>query len=48
MDIQKINHYKNNFDAIVKSVMDENNDPIEVWYARELQNVLGYADGKIS
>ena len=43
MDIQKINHYKNNFDAIVKSVMDENNDPIEVWYARELQNVLGYA-----
>lgn len=43
MDIQKINHYKNNFDAIVKSVMDENNDLIEVWYARELQNVLGYA-----
>lgn len=43
MDIQKINQYKNNFDVIVQSVKDESNESIEVWYARELQKVLGYA-----
>ena len=43
MDIQKINLYKSNFDAIAQSVKDESNESIEVWYARELQKVLGYA-----
>ena len=43
MDIQKINQYKSNFDAIAQSVIDESNESIEVWYARELQRVLGYA-----
>lgn len=43
MDIQKINQYKSNFDAIAQSVKDESNESIEVWYARELQRVLGYA-----
>lgn len=43
MDIQKINQYKNNFDVIAQSVKDESNESIEVWYARELQKVLGYA-----
>lgn len=43
MDIQKINQYKSNFDAIAQSVKDESNESIEVWYARELQKVLGYA-----
>ena len=43
MDIQKINLYKSNFDAIAQSVKDESNESIEVWYARELQRVLGYA-----
>ena len=33
MDIQKIQQYKTAFDLIAK----------EVWYARELQEVLGYA-----
>ena len=42
MDIQKINQYKNAFDAIAQSIADENGEHIEVWYARELQNVLGY------
>lgn len=42
MDIQKINQYKSAFDAISKSVNDGENS-IEVWYARELQSVLGYA-----
>jgi DNA-damage-inducible protein D len=43
MDIQKINQYKSDFDAIAQNVSDENGGYIEVWYARELQGVLGYA-----
>ena len=42
MDIQKINQYKNRFDSIAKSITDDNGEPMEVWYARELQTVLGY------
>ena len=42
MDIQKINQYKSAFDAIAKSINDGENS-VEVWYARELQSVLGYA-----
>ena len=43
MDIQKIQQYKLAFDLIAKEVKDEDNNTIEVWYARELQQVLGYA-----
>lgn len=43
MDIQKIEQYKSSFDAIVKLIKDEDGNEIEVWYARELQTVLGYA-----
>lgn len=43
MDIQKINQYKSLFDSIVKEISDDDNNPMEVWYARELQNILGYA-----
>ena len=43
MDIQKIQQYKSAFDAITKSVKDEDGNTIEVWYARELQTVLGYS-----
>ena len=43
MDIQKINQYKSTFDAIVQNISGENGEYIEVWYARELQGVLGYA-----
>jgi len=43
MDIQKIEQYKSSFDAIVKLIKDEDGNDIEVWYARELQTVLGYA-----
>ena len=43
MDIQKIEQYKSAFDAIVEIVKDEDCNEIEVWYARELQTVLGYA-----
>ena len=43
MDILKINQYKNSFDSIAKCISDDNGEPMEVWYARELQAVLGYA-----
>ena len=43
MDNQKVNQYKNAFDAIAQSITDKSGEHIEVWYARELQNVLGYA-----
>jgi DNA-damage-inducible protein D len=43
MDIQKIHQYKTSFDSIVKEVKDDDGNSIEVWYARELQEVLGYA-----
>ncbi|MBQ9576507.1 MAG: DNA damage-inducible protein D, partial [Muribaculaceae bacterium] len=43
MDIQKIHQYKASFDLIVKEIKDDSGSTIEVWYARELQRVLGYA-----
>ena len=43
MDIQKIQQYKLSFDLIVKGIKDDEGNSIEVWYARELQTVLGYA-----
>ena len=43
MDIQKIQQYKSAFDQIAKAVKDDDGNNIEVWYARELQEVLGYA-----
>ena len=43
MDIQKIHQYKSAFDLIAKSIKDDEGKTIEVWYARELQQVLGYA-----
>lgn len=43
MDILKIQQYKSTFDAITKSIKDDDGNDIEVWYARELQTVLGYA-----
>ena len=43
MDMQKIHQYKLAFDLIAKSIKDDEGNTIEVWYARELQQVLGYA-----
>ena len=42
MDTKKIQQYKNAFDLIAKEIKDDANNTIEVWYARELQQVLGY------
>ena len=43
MDIQTIQQYKSAFDLIAKDIKDDEGNSIEVWYARELQQVLGYA-----
>ena len=43
MDIQKIQEYKSAFDLIAKNIKDDEGNTIEVWYARELQQVLGYS-----
>lgn len=43
MDIQRINQYKSSFDSIAKEITDSNVESVEVWYARELQTLLGYA-----
>lgn len=43
MDILRINEYKTSFDSIAHTITDDSGDPIEVWYARELQSQLGYA-----
>lgn len=44
MDITIIQQHKNNFDAIVHTIVDkEEKTEVEVWFARELQTLLGYA-----
>ena len=43
MDIQKIRQYKSAFDLMAKNIKDDEGNAVEVWYARELQQVLGYA-----
>jgi len=43
MDIEKINQYKSTFDLIAKEIKDDDGNTIEIWYARELQQQLGYA-----
>ena len=42
MDIQKVNHYKSIFDSIAHEIKDDEGSSLEIWYARELQQVLGY------
>ncbi|MCC8117518.1 MAG: DNA damage-inducible protein D [Bacteroidales bacterium] len=44
MDITVIQQHKNNFDAIVHTIIDnDEKTEVEVWFARELQTLLGYA-----
>ena len=38
-----IKQYKSAFDLIAKNNKDDEGNSIDVWYARELQQVLGYA-----
>lgn len=43
MDKLKITRYKESFDAIANYIENEQKDQVEIWFARELQAVLGYA-----
>lgn len=43
MDKLKISQYKSSFDAIAHYIGDEEKEQVEIWFARELQTVLGYA-----
>ena len=44
MDKNSILQYKSTFDGIVRHIeSDDAKDQIEVWFARELQTILGYA-----
>lgn len=42
MNIQAIHQYKTIFDSISKEIHDDEENAIEIWYARELQTLLGY------
>lgn len=43
MDKQRILQYKTSFDGIAQHLINEDNsEQIEVWFARDLQSVLGY------
>jgi len=43
MDTQSILTYKTTFDSIMHEIDADNGSKMEVWYARELQTVCGYA-----
>jgi DNA-damage-inducible protein D len=43
MDKLKITQYKTSFDAIVQHIENEQKEQVEIWFARELQAILGYA-----
>ena len=42
MNIKKIQRYKSIFDSIVNIIKDDDEQDVEVWYARDLQKLLGY------
>lgn len=43
MDKLKIGQYKTSFDMIAHYIENEQKEQVEIWFARELQAVLGYA-----
>ncbi len=44
MDLQRIEQYKRDLDKIMHTIKgDDGKQAIEIWFARELQSVLGYA-----
>ena len=42
MDRNSIIEYKSSFDSIAPFIEGENNEQVEIWFARDLQTVLGY------
>ncbi|MBO6026512.1 MAG: hypothetical protein J6P73_04620 [Bacteroidales bacterium] len=48
MDLTRINYHKKAFDDIVHFIKGEDGkEQVEVWFARELQAVLGYVRWEI-
>ena len=46
MDLQRINQHKQSFDDIQRHITsNDGKERVEVWFARELQELLGYATG---
>jgi DNA-damage-inducible protein D len=43
MDKLKLNQYKSSFDVIAHYIENEEKEQVEIWFARELQSILGYA-----
>ena len=44
MDLQRINQHKQSFDDIQRHITsNDGKERVEVWFARELQELLGYA-----
>jgi len=43
MDKLKINQHKSSFDAIAHYIKNEQKEQVEIWLARELRSILGYA-----
>ena len=43
MDIQRIHQHKEDFDAISQFIKSDDGKEVEVWFARDLQKVLGYS-----
>ena len=43
MDKSSIIRYKTSFDDIAQHIEGDNGEHVEVWFARDLMSVLGYA-----
>ena len=43
MDIIKVNHHTSTFNSITHIIKDDKDNDMEVWFARELRPLLGYA-----
>jgi DNA-damage-inducible protein D len=43
MEKLKISQYKTSFDSIARYIENERNEKVEIWFARELQAMPGYA-----
>ncbi|MDR3184887.1 MAG: DNA damage-inducible protein D, partial [Prevotellaceae bacterium] len=43
MDKQRIIQYQSTFDKIAHFINSDSGEQIEIWFARELQDLLGYA-----
>ena len=43
MDKLKITQYKNSFDSVAHYIENDQKEQVEIWFARELQAILGYA-----